>query len=229
LLEELGVNFGHIKTKTLAVLNPLSTRRIDQHLMDDADLAGPVLFFIMFGVFLLFVSCQVNEISRLTALKQSGKVHFGYIYGLALLGSTTLWMIFSLMAPSTATSPDSSAHLQQPTDNHDHPTGSSTLSSSLTYSRSTSVLGYSILPLVIISLFGIVFPMDTFIGYALTSMAISWCTYSSSAIFCAVGRMREMRLLVAYPLALFYTLFGIMAIFSSRGSGALQAKVEKGL
>lgn len=32
-----------------------------------------------------------------------------------------------------------------------------------------------------------------------------------------------MRGLVAYPLALFYVGFGIMAIFSSRGSGSLEA------
>jgi protein YIPF5/7 len=43
-------------------------------------------------------------------------------------------------------------------------------------------------------------------------------------MFCAVGRMYEMRLLVAYPLALFYVGFGIMAIFGSRGVGALQAR-----
>ncbi|KAL8932909.1 MAG: hypothetical protein Q9216_006621, partial [Gyalolechia sp. 2 TL-2023] len=66
LLEELGVNFGHIKGKTLTVLNPLAP--ISQHIMDDSDLAGPILFFLLFGTFLLF----------------SGKVHFGYIYGLAL-------------------------------------------------------------------------------------------------------------------------------------------------
>ncbi|KAL8800274.1 MAG: hypothetical protein Q9182_005298 [Xanthomendoza sp. 2 TL-2023] len=67
LLEELGVNFGHIKGKTLTVLNPLAP--ISQHIMDDSDLAGPILFFLLFGTFLLF----------------SGKVHFGYIYGLALI------------------------------------------------------------------------------------------------------------------------------------------------
>jgi len=45
LLEELGVNFSHVRSKTLAVLNPF--RRIDQHLMDDSDLAGPALFFLL--------------------------------------------------------------------------------------------------------------------------------------------------------------------------------------
>lgn len=51
LLEELGVNFGHIQSKTLAVLNPF--RRIEPHIMDDSDVAGPILFFFIFGTSLL--------------------------------------------------------------------------------------------------------------------------------------------------------------------------------
>ncbi|TVY18342.1 Protein transport protein yip1 [Lachnellula arida] len=186
LLEELG---------TLAVLNPLA--RIDQHIMDDSDLAGPILFFLLFGTFLLF----------------SGKVHFGYIYGLALLGSIMLHLILSLMSPPLETS---SASAQQQAPQH--------LSSTLTFPRSASVLGYCLLPLVLTSLVGVVAPMDGVLGYVLTSAAVSWCTYSSSGMFCAVGRMRGMRGLVAYPLALFYVGFGIMGIFSSRGSKGLPGK-----
>ncbi len=51
---ELGINFSHIRDKSLAVLNPLRT--VDEHIMDDADLAGPLLFVFCFGTFLLFVS-----------------------------------------------------------------------------------------------------------------------------------------------------------------------------
>lgn len=40
--------------KTLTVLNPMA--RIDNHIMDDADLAGPFLFCGLFGTFLLLVS-----------------------------------------------------------------------------------------------------------------------------------------------------------------------------
>ena len=54
---ELGVNFGHIKSKTWTVLNPL--RKPDPHIMDDADLAGPMLFSFCFGMFLLLVSLVV--------------------------------------------------------------------------------------------------------------------------------------------------------------------------
>lgn len=39
----------------MTVLNPL--RRIDEHIMDDADLAGPLIFYFAFATFLLFVSC----------------------------------------------------------------------------------------------------------------------------------------------------------------------------
>jgi hypothetical protein len=43
-----------IVMQTLAVLNPVA--RIDQHIMDDSDLAGPFLFCALFGTFLLLVS-----------------------------------------------------------------------------------------------------------------------------------------------------------------------------
>ena len=87
--------------------------------------------------------------------------------------------------------------------------GSSQFSSTLTLGRSSSVLGYCLLPLVFASLLGVLLPLDSFVGYCLVSTAIAWCTYSSSAMFCVVGRMANMRVLVAYPLALFYVGFGM--------------------
>lgn len=179
--------------------------------MDDSDLAGPILFFLLFGTFLLF----------------SGKVHFGYIYGLALVGSLSLHTIFSLMSPP----PDheSPPHSHPPASSHhghSHPNDLGNLNSTLTFPRSASVLGYCLLPLVLTSLVGVVAPMDTLGGYVGSTLAIVWCTYSSSGMFCAVGRMRSMRGLVAYPLGLFYTGFGIMGIFSSKGGvGGLGARV----
>jgi len=43
-----------IVIQTLAVLNPVA--RIEPHIMDDSDLAGPFLFCALFGTFLLLVS-----------------------------------------------------------------------------------------------------------------------------------------------------------------------------
>lgn len=164
----------------------------------------------------------LKQYPKLINIPQSGKLHFGYIYGLAFLGTVMIHTILSLMSP-----PLTAAEVAQAQDSHT-PAGSRHFSSSLTVARSASVLGYCLLPLVTISLIGIAVPMDSPFGYILTAAAISWCTYSSSSMFCAVGRMSDMRLLVAYPLTLFYVGFGIMAIFSSRGSGALQGKVAGG-
>ncbi|KAF8544735.1 hypothetical protein BDD12DRAFT_723195 [Trichophaea hybrida] len=180
LLEELGVNFTHIKGKTLAVLNPLQT--VDQHMMDDSDVAGPIIFCVLFGTFLLL----------------SGKVHFGYIYGVALLGSVTLHLLLNLMSPPTH---------------------------SLNYIRSASVLGYCLLPLVFTSGLGVAYPLDRMLGYLLSVAAIVWSTYAASNMFVGVLGVREMRWLVAYPLALFYSVFGIMSIFGSKASGGIAPKV----
>ena len=207
--------------QTLAVLNPFT--RIDQHLMDDSDLAGPILFFFLDGTFLLF----------------SGSLHFGFIYGLAVLGSISLHVILSLMSPSDgAAGVPAPTYPGQPTGPSAgapvsvvpgvHGSGGGHLSSTLTFPRSASVLGYCLLPLVVTSMVGIVMPMDTPLGITLTSAAIVWSTYSASGIFCAVARMSGMRGLVAYPLALFYVGFGIMGVFSSRGSGNLAGVTSGG-
>ncbi|ODQ51834.1 Yip1-domain-containing protein [Saitoella complicata NRRL Y-17804] len=168
LLEELGVNFGHVKMKTLIVLNPFGF--IEQGIMDDSDLAGPILFCLLFGTFLLL----------------SGKIQFGYIYGLALLGCVSLHTIFSLMATN-----------------------------SVPISRTASVLGYCLLPLVFMAGVGVIVSMDGYLGYALSSLAIAWCTYSASAMFVTVLQLSEMRLLVAYPCFLFYATFAVMTIFKA--------------
>ncbi|RMD41852.1 hypothetical protein DV735_g3296, partial [Chaetothyriales sp. CBS 134920] len=200
LMEELGVNFDHIKTKTVAVLNPWT--RPSPHIMDDSDLYGGLLFLVLYGTFLAL----------------SGKFFYGYIYGIALFGSIALHWIFALMSPTDADQQDQMASAQR--DHQTHQGGH--FSSTLTYSRSASVLGYCFLPLTLTALFGVALPMDTPLGYLLTAAAVGWCTYSSSGMFVSVARMSGMRGLVAYPLALFYSGFGIMGIFSSRGTDEME-------
>lgn len=194
------------------MLNPFA--HIDQHLMDDSDLYGALLYIVLYGTFLLL----------------SGKVFYGYIYGVAVFGTVALHLILSLMSPALDTASAialaNAANAADPTnyDPHLKPDAGDAVghfSATLTFPRSASVLGYCFLPLVLTSLLGILLPMDTLFGYLLTTAAVGWCTYSSSGMFCAVARMRGMRGLVAYPLALFYVVFGIMGIFSSRGSGSL--------
>lgn len=88
------------------------------------------------------------------------------------------------------------------------------LDRSIDFIRVASVLGYCLLPLVGNSAIAVVANMDNALGYIISTLAILWCTYSSSAIFVAVLQLSEMRVLVAYPLALFYGVFSIMTIFA---------------
>ncbi|KAF6083546.1 Yip1 domain family member 5 [Phyllostomus discolor] len=53
LLEELGINFDHIWQKTLTVLHPLKVA--DGSIMNETDLAGPMVFCLAFGATLLLV------------------------------------------------------------------------------------------------------------------------------------------------------------------------------
>lgn len=69
LLTELGINFNHIIRKTKTVLMPRPTK-LDMDLVADDDFAGPLLFCVVLGILLLF----------------NGKVFFGYIYGVFVVG-----------------------------------------------------------------------------------------------------------------------------------------------
>jgi hypothetical protein len=79
LLEELGIRFDHIWSKTQAVVNP--TKKLRDDIFEDADLAGPLFFCLILGSCLLL----------------AGKVHFGYIYGFSMFGCLGMHMIVNLL------------------------------------------------------------------------------------------------------------------------------------
>ncbi|GAA5884961.1 hypothetical protein JCM16303_006493 [Sporobolomyces ruberrimus] len=162
LLQELGINFDHILAKSLTVLNPL--KKVDPHIMDDADLAGPLVFCFVFASFLLL----------------SGKPQFSYIYGVALIGSASMYALLNLMSES-----------------------------GIDAYRTASVLGYCILPLVLLSMFNVVLNLDGMTGYLLSSLFVLWSSYSSSSIFATVLHLSHQRWLVAYPVGLLYSAFSL--------------------
>ncbi|GAA5841107.1 hypothetical protein JCM11251_008020 [Rhodosporidiobolus azoricus] len=162
LLEELGINFDHILQKSLTVMNPL--RSVDPRIMDDADLAGPLVFCFVFASFLLL----------------SGKPQFSYIYGVALVGSVSMYALLNLMSES-----------------------------GIDAYRTASVLGYCILPLVFLSALSVVARLDGMLGYIASAISVLWCSYSASSIFSSVLQLSHQRFLVAYPVGLLYTAFSL--------------------
>lgn len=167
LLEELGINFQHIRSKTLAVLNPF--KPLDTEIYDDSDMAGPLLFVLILGTFLLL----------------SGKSQFGYIYGVALMGTLGIWAILNLMSQG-----------------------------GIEVMRTASILGYCLLPIVFLGCIGLAVDFkSTQLAVIAATIPIAWCTYSSATMFVTVLAMSEQRLLVAYPVSLFYTSFVLLTIF----------------
>lgn len=168
LFEELGINFDHIFKKTKAVLNPFTTP--DLSILDDVDLAGPLVFCLAFAFSLLLL----------------GKIHFGYVYGIVTLGTVGMYSLLNVMTSSDKTC------------------------SGLFV---TSVLGYCLLPMVLLSFSSFLFPLHSFIGILITMICIFWCSISASKLFATSLALIGQQFLVAYPCALFYGVFALLTMF----------------
>ena len=79
LLEELGINPQSIKNKIIGVI---TLKRIDKKFLEDSDMAGPLL------IFLLFAFSSVLQY----------KINFGYIYGISVFGSILVFLLLNLMS-----------------------------------------------------------------------------------------------------------------------------------
>jgi len=178
LLEELGVNLEHILLKTKAVVMPSVRLTGNSALMDpaliveDADLAGPLAFCLLLGAELLF----------------AGKIHFGYIYGLALFGCLSMTLVLNLLSPEQAVSVWTVA----------------------------STLGYALLPVNILALLKVVLvnlaSLNT-LGRILGILTVVWSTTASTRLLEVGCGMRDQRYLIAYPIALLYSAFVLITIF----------------
>ena len=84
LLEELGINTKQIWSKTISILNPFL---VNSNLHDEADLSGPFLFLMAFGLFQLL----------------AGKIHFGIILGWVTISALFLYVVFNMLAGRNGT------------------------------------------------------------------------------------------------------------------------------
>ncbi|XP_048459533.1 protein YIPF5-like [Rhincodon typus] len=166
LLEELGINFDHIWQKTLTVLHPL--KAADGTIMNETDLAGPMVFCLAFGATLLLV----------------GKIQFGYVYGISAIGCLGMYCLLNLMSMT-----------------------------GVSFGCVASVLGYCLLPMIILSSFAVIFSLQGMLGVIIAAVIIGWCSLSASKIFISALAMEGQQLLVAYPCALLYGVFALISVF----------------
>ncbi|GAQ83994.1 hypothetical protein KFL_001720070 [Klebsormidium nitens] len=117
----------------------------------------------------------------------AGKVHFGVVLGWATLASIFLYAMFNLLAG---------------------PAGSVDLY------RCSSVMGYSLLPMLLFSAASLLIPSGGLIPAALAVVAVLWSARTCSILLVSLlPQAREQQSLIAYACLLVYTAFALLILF----------------
>ncbi|XP_058063724.1 protein YIPF5 homolog [Anopheles bellator] len=117
----------------------------------------------------------------------NSKAQFGYIYGLSAISVVVMYCLIYLMG-----------HLVE---------------SFVSISGIASVLGYSMLPIVCLSIVSVMIPLNNFYGVVITGAAIALASMNSSKMFCLMTGDPHQRYLLAYPCALLYAIFSLLVLF----------------
>jgi hypothetical protein len=169
LLEELGIFPSHIRAKAAAVLHPM--RKMNAEVVEDTDLAGPLIFALVLGFM----------------LSLQGKIQFGAIYTVSLMGILVAKALLTLMS-------DQPVRVQ----------------------FVISTLGYCLLPNILLALAqtfkywvwgtgGVMVPVAL--------VVIAWSGWCAAQMFVEALAMQEQRYLLLYPCLLFYAAFAALTIF----------------
>lgn len=113
-----------------------------------------------------------------------GKVQFGYIYGFSVLGCLSMYIVLNLMSMT-----------------------------GVSVGCVISVLGYCLLPMVVLSGVSLFMSLQGTLGSILTTVIIGWCSLASSKLFVTALAMDHQQPLVAYPCALVYGIFALLTVF----------------
>ena len=163
LLEELGINPGHIIARLQGVA---FFRGVGDA---DWDLGGPIGIVSLMGFFLAL----------------AGKAHFGAIYGIGIVGCLGAWLLVNALSQKGG----------------------------VDLYTTVSILGYGLLPVVLLSAIGVLTGLQGGVGGLLGVLAVLWCTATASRFFEVAVDLSQQRWLVAYPIALVYACFVILTIF----------------
>ncbi|XP_078266739.1 protein YIPF5-like [Rhinoraja longicauda] len=114
----------------------------------------------------------------------AGKVQFGYVYGISVFGCLAIYTLLNLMSCTE-----------------------------VSIGCVASVLGYCLLPMVILAGIAVLFSLKGVLGVLLALIVIGWCSLSASKMFTSTLAMEGQQLLVAYPCALLFGIFTLLTIF----------------
>lgn len=114
------------------------------------------------------------------------KAHFGYIYGISVVSCVMMYCLLTLMTSEKNV---------------------------FSLTGVASILGYSLIPIVALSVFGIFFSLRGPVGIILATVAVLWSSVSASRLFTAVSGDKEQQPLTAYPCALVSGVYVLLVVF----------------
>lgn len=143
----------------------------ENDMVEDADLSGPIIIALCFGVLLLL----------------SGKVHFGDIYAIFVVGNILMYFLFNFMSQIDV----------------------------IPLYSIMSTVGYALLPMLLLGFFGIFSSLKSNIGIIISLTVSGWASLAASNIIESLMRQTESnrKPLLIYPLFLFYVSFAMIIIF----------------
>lgn len=166
LLEELGIRPDIIKEKIYSIL---TMNKLDRRILEDSEMTGPLLIFTLFCVSLILQK----------------KSHFGYIYGITLIGGFFISTLMNLMSKNT----------------------------SILFYNTISVLGYCLLPVVLASFIGLLVSLKGLVGVLVCLFSIIYSSYSATNFFEESLSLQNRKILLLYPLILYYTSYLLITLY----------------
>lgn len=121
-----------------------------------------------------------------TSLLLKGRVEFGNIYGFGLTGCIGIFMMINLMSRQ---------------------------GQYVELYSCISILGYSLLPFVILASISIFASLNNPIGWGVCALMVAWSTITATRFFEHGLDMEDKKYLIAYPIVLFYSVFMLLTIF----------------
>lgn len=139
-------------------------------MVQDSDLSGPILIAMTLGCLLLL----------------AGKVHFGDIYAMFILGNLLLYFLLNFMGQADI----------------------------IPLYSIMSTLGYGLLPMLGLGAVGVFFSLNGGIGILVALGAAAWASFAAGSFLDVLLKdTKDRKVLLVYPLFLFYVSFTMIVIF----------------
>ena len=207
LLEELGIDLGLILRKSTAMLRP---HGLPPETLLDGDLIGPVFFCLLLA----------------TAHLLAGKVLFGYVLGWSLVSSFVTSTVLGMLTPASdgggtgagGVGAGAGGGMEYGDGNMGKMTGigggsKAAASNSVEFGMTTSLLGYSMLPMVGGTVIASLIPRGP-VPTAVVFLCVLWSARTCSSLMTIVTpSLKSVYWLVLYPCILFYSVYALLALY----------------